>query len=113
MKKYIPAIISAFIVVGIFVFFYVMSKLQLTLSLTPFDPITMPIINSLSAWVAGSVFTLSLFYNFFQWLKTKAILSDNNTDNAILTYLINFFSLQWFKGLTSQDGQNKNPDVKG
>jgi len=102
MKKYIPLFIAAFIIVLIFVFFKIAGVLNLVLSLPDFDTVTMPNIKAFSDWVAKSVFTLSLLYNLFQWLQKKAILSNNNTDNQVLTYLINFFSLNWFKALTEQ-----------
>jgi len=102
MKKYIPFFIASTIIIIIFLFFKIASDLNMVLSLPDFDPVTMPNIKSFSDWIAKSIFTLSLFYNFFQWLQKKAILSENNTDNQILTYLINFFSLNWFKTLTEQ-----------
>ena len=103
MKRIFPSLAAVFIIVAIFCFFYVASYLKLTLALPEFDKVTIPIVNSFSAWVAGSVFTLSILYNLFQWLKKKAILSRNNTDNQVLTYLINFFSMQWFKDITEQN----------
>ncbi len=109
MKKFIPLLISAVIIVGIFVFFYIMLKLNIVLNLPPFDSVTLPNLKAFSDWLIKSAATLSILGNLFQWLQKKAILSEDTIDNKVLTYLINFFSMQWFKGLTET---NKKEETK-
>lgn len=102
MKKYLPVFLAFIIIVAIFGFFYIANKLNLVLALPAFDSVTIPNFNAFSNWITKSVFTLSLLYNFFQWLQKKAILSEDTLDNKVLTYLINFFSMQWFKSITNK-----------
>lgn len=103
MKKFIPLFITAIIIICIFAFFQIMQKLNIVLNLPAFDPVTIPNMKAFSDWIIKSATTLSLFYNFFQWLQKKAILSENNTDNQVITYLMNFFSMQWFSNLTKKE----------
>lgn len=102
MKKVISIVIFVSIVLAIFLFFYIAAKVKLIICLPSFDTVTIPNIEAFSNWMANSIVTLSLFYNFFQWLQKKAILSEDTIDNRVLTYLTNFFSMNWFKSITDK-----------
>lgn len=106
MKKNLPIFLAAFIILAIFTFFSIASEFKLVLALPAFDPVTVPNINAFSDWITRSIVTISIFLNVFQWLKVKAIKSPGTVDDKVLTYLFNFFSLQWFKDITSK---NDNP----
>ena len=64
-----------------------------------------PASEAFSVWTTKSVATLSLIGNVLQWLKKKATLSPNNTDDKIITYLVNFFSLEWFKNVSGKNNE--------
>lgn len=102
MKKAISIVIFVSVVLAIFLFFYTAAKVKLIICLPSFDTVTIPNIEAFSNWMANSIVTLSLFYNFFQWLQKKAILSEDTIDNRVLTYLTNFFSMNWFKSITNK-----------
>ena len=102
MKKAISIVIFVSVVLVIFLFFYIAAKVKLIICLPSFDTVTIPNIEAFSNWMANGIVTLSLFYNFFQWLQKKAILSEDTIDNRVLTYLTNFFSMNWFKSITDK-----------
>lgn len=104
-NKFAALLITIIIIIAIFIFFQIAQTFNLAISLPPFDSVTVPNIKSFSDWVGKSFVTISIFLNILQWLKVKAIQSPSTIDDKVLTYLLNFFSMNWFKNLTEKKNE--------
>jgi len=104
-NKFAALLITIIIIIAIFIFFQIAQTFNLVISLPPFDSVTVPNIKSFSDWVGKSFVTISIFLNILQWLKVKAIQSPSTIDDKVLTYLLNFFSMNWFKNLTEKKNE--------
>ena len=64
------------------------------------DPYTLTVISEFARWIAANIITLSIIVNLLQWMKKKAIQSNNSLDDKIITWLLSFFTFGWFTSLT-------------
>ena len=55
------------------------------------------VIQEISTWVGANIITISIITNVLQWLKKKAIQSNNVDDDKIITFLLDLLSFEWLR----------------